>query len=97
MTDLPSIGQKNEDVMSYGRDPISDFQRSMRRGVPDSELRDHVRKMMSCLVEKRIEYIPREAGSDWRDLPNIVVELEDGTMTRRLEYQHRVNGPGGES
>ena len=88
MTDLPSIGQKNEDVMSYGRDPISDFQRSMRRGVPDSELRDHVRKMMSCLVEKRIEYIPREAGSDWRDLPNILVKLADGTYADKLVYKY---------
>ena len=62
MTDLPSIGGKNEEVMSYGADPISDFQRSMRRGVPDNELRDHVRKVMSCLVEKRIEHIPRQSS-----------------------------------
>ena len=52
---------------------------------------------MSPLNQKRVELVPTNPGSDWRDLPNIVVELEDGTMTRKLEYQHRVNGPGGES
>ena len=90
MSDLPSIGRRNEDVMSYGRDPVSDFQRSMRRGVPDNGLRDHVRKIMSCLVDKRIEYIPREPGSDWRDLPNIVVKLADGTYTDKLVYRYDI-------
>ena len=88
MSDLPSIGRRNEDVVSYGQDPVSDFQRSMRRGVPDNGLRDHVRKIMSCLVDKRIEYVPKEPGADWRDLPNIVVKLADGTYTDKLVYRY---------
>ena len=44
---------------------------------------------MSPLNQKRVELVPTNPGSDWRDLPITVVELEDGTITRRLEYQHR--------
>ena len=44
---------------------------------------------MSPLNQKRVELVPTNPGSDCRDLPITVVELEDGTITRRLEYQHR--------
>lgn len=37
---------------------------------------------MTPLVEARIAHIP--IGGDWRDLPNIVVKLSDGTYTNKL-------------
>lgn len=55
------------------------------RGKPyRSILTDHVCKEMSLLVEARMSYIPTASGSDWRDLPNIVVQLSDGTFTKKL-------------
>ena len=47
-------------------------------------LRDHICKEMSPLVAARMSYIPLAPGSDWRDLPNIVVRLTDGTKTQKL-------------
>ena len=41
---------------------------------------------MNALVEKRMELIPTEEGSDWRDLPNIVTKLSDGTYSQKLFY-----------
>ena len=48
------------------------------------ELRDHVCKEMASLVVARIQRIPQEPGSDWRDLPNISVRLADGKYTGKL-------------
>ncbi|KFM81898.1 DNA (cytosine-5)-methyltransferase PliMCI, partial [Stegodyphus mimosarum] len=51
---------------------------------------------MSPLVEARMKYIPMTPGSDWRDLPNIVVRLKDGNYTKKLVYAHEdiKNGRG---
>jgi hypothetical protein len=43
---------------------------------------------MNALVEKRMELIPTEEGSDWRDLPNIVTKLSDGTYSQKLIYSY---------
>ena len=42
---------------------------------------------MSPLVNARMEMIPTEPGSDWRDLPNIIARLDDGTYTEKLQYK----------
>lgn len=47
-------------------------------------LRDHICKEMASLVETRIAHIPTATGSDWRDLPNIIVRLSDGTFCNKL-------------
>ena len=47
-------------------------------------LRDHICKEMSPLVEARMRHIPLKPGSDWRELPNIVVTLRDGSSTKKL-------------
>ena len=47
-------------------------------------LRDHICKEMSPLVAARMSYIPLAPGADWRDLPNTVVRLSDGTKTQKL-------------
>lgn len=31
--------------------------------------------------------IPTTSGSDWRDLPNVVMKLSDGTYTDKLVYK----------
>ena len=46
-------------------------------------LRDHICKDMVPLIEVRITRIPTASGSDWCDLPNIVVRLSDGTFTKK--------------
>lgn len=45
---------------------------------------DHICKDMGPLVAARMSLIPSKPGSDWRDLPNIVVRLSDGTLTNKL-------------
>lgn len=47
-------------------------------------LKDHVCKLLQPLSIARISYIPRVPGADWRDLPNIVVQLSDGSYTKKL-------------
>ncbi len=43
-----------------------------------------------------MERIPTNPGADWRDLPNDVVKLSDGTWTNKLVYTHhdREQGKG---
>lgn len=53
-------------------------------GTDDEILRDHICQPVNAIAEKRISLIPRTPGSDWRDLPNIAVELRDGSRTRKL-------------
>ncbi|KYN05968.1 DNA (cytosine-5)-methyltransferase PliMCI [Cyphomyrmex costatus] len=87
--DLPEIKcGSNIEEMSYVGEPITHFQRKMRGKPYRSILTDHICKEMSPLVEVRMSYIPTTNGSDWRDLPNIVVLLSDGTYTKKLEYLH---------
>jgi DNA (cytosine-5)-methyltransferase 1 len=99
MGDLPEIrnGAKKE-VMEYGGEPMSHFQRLIRRGS-EGRLHDHICKEMSSLVEARMRFIPLAPGSDWRDLPNIVYKLSDGTSSVVLRYTHKESkngkGPGG--
>lgn len=47
-------------------------------------LLDHICKEMAPIVVARIAHIPTLSGSDWRDLPNIVVRLSDDTYTQKL-------------
>ncbi|CAK9832323.1 DNA (cytosine-5)-methyltransferase PliMCI [Anthophora retusa] len=89
MSDLPNIRNGwNTEEMAYGDEPVSHFQRKVRRREPDAILRDHICKDMAPLVEARIAHIPTASGSDWRDLPNIAVRLSDGTYSKKLEYTH---------
>lgn len=87
--DLPEIKcGSNIEEMSYVGEPITYFQRKMRGKPYQSILTDHICKEMSPLVEARMSLIPTTSGSDWRDLPNIVVRLSDGTFSKKLEYTH---------
>jgi len=89
MSDLPEIrnGASNDEI-SYNGDAISHFQRQMRGSQYQPVLRDHICKEMNPLVAVRMRYIPTAPGSDWRDLPNTIVRLSDGTYTNKLAYTH---------
>ncbi|OAD57514.1 DNA (cytosine-5)-methyltransferase 1 [Eufriesea mexicana] len=89
MFDLPEIRNGwNKEEMSYTNEPISHFQKKMRGKQYQLLLRDHICKEMAPLVEARMAHIPIANGSDWRDLPNIGVRLNNGTYSKTLEYTH---------
>eukprot|EP00731_Ephydatia_muelleri_P025291 Em0017g374a len=53
------------------------------------EPRSHFQRLeMNPLVTAHIRYIPLTPGADWRDLPNIEVDLSDGTYAKKLKYTH---------
>jgi len=85
MSDLPRIKNGASKLeISYGGEAKSNFQKRIRRG--SEVLKDHVTKNMAPLIEARFELIPTAPGSDWRDLPNKVMTLKDGTQCRKLVY-----------
>ncbi|XP_017781710.1 PREDICTED: DNA (cytosine-5)-methyltransferase PliMCI-like [Nicrophorus vespilloides] len=89
MADLPDIknGASKHEMM-YDNDPMSHFQRKIRGGA-QSVLKDHICKDMAPLVEARMAHVPLAPGSDWRDLPNIVVKLRDGSFANKLRYSYK--------
>lgn len=78
--------------MNYDEEPKTHFQREMRKGI--DKLIDHICKSMSPLVDARMSLIPTEAGSDWRDLPNIIMQLRDGTYSEKLKYNYHDKSRG---
>lgn len=97
MSDLPEIrnGSNNQE-RTYDSEPLGHFQRLMRGTDYQPLLRDHICKEMAPVVEARMSHIPTASGSDWRDLPNIVTRLPDGSYTNKLQYHHhdKKNGKG---
>nr|CAD7207530.1 unnamed protein product [Timema douglasi] len=85
LSDLPEIcnGHQVAD-MPFEGDSLSHFQRKMRGPEDQQVLRDHICKDMASIVKARIASIPTASGSDWRDLPNVVVRLSDGSYTNKL-------------
>eukprot|EP00112_Aurelia_sp_Birch-Aquarium-sp1_P017779 Seg416.11 transcript_id=Seg416.11/GoldUCD/mRNA.D3Y31 product="DNA methyltransferase 1" protein_id=Seg416.11/GoldUCD/D3Y31 len=85
----------NKQEMSYA-EPLCHFQRKMRANE-EQILRDHTCKEMSALTAARMRHVPKQPGSDWRDLPNIVVRLPDGSHSNVLRYTHndKKNGRNG--
>ncbi|CAH1179610.1 unnamed protein product [Phaedon cochleariae] len=89
MSDLPDIKNGwNKTEMPYGGDAVSHFQKMMRGSDQKELVHDHICKEMSALVEARMSHIPVHPGSDWRDLPNISVKLNDGTSSFILRYPY---------
>lgn len=87
MSDLPEIRNgASASEISYNGEPQSWFQRQLRGSQYQPILRDHICKDMSPLVAARMRHIPLAPGSDWRDLPNIQVQLTDGTLAKKLRY-----------
>ena len=71
---------------SYDEEPLTHYQNKMRQHT-DGVLLDHITEPLTPLDVARIELIPE--GGDWRDLPNIETELEDGTTTQKLVYPYK--------
>lgn len=89
MSDLPTIENGfNKREFAYGGEAESHFQRLMRSRCSTNVVKDHICKEMAPLVEARMSYIPLRPGSDWRDLPNMIVRLKDGTFTNKLRYSY---------
>ncbi|KAL7287133.1 hypothetical protein TKK_0018750 [Trichogramma kaykai] len=89
LSDLPLIKSgKGEEMMRYGSEPATHFQRKVRRGLDDTSLFDHMCKDLGPMSEARMAHIPTARGSDWRDLPNISIPLSDGTYTNKLKYNY---------
>lgn len=83
MSDLPEISNGADCVeIEYGSKPETHFQREVRGTDGTAKLRDHICKKMAPLVQARVSRIPTDPGSDWRDLPNISVELADGNKCK---------------
>ncbi|VVC27392.1 DNA (cytosine-5)-methyltransferase 1-like,Bromo adjacent homology (BAH) domain,DNA (cytosine-5)- [Cinara cedri] len=102
-SDLPEIKNgANNEAIPYKHKPKTHLQQLLRYPnnlLSESILTDHICKDMSLLVQARMELIPISEGSDWRDLPNIEVQLADGNWTNTLVYryhdQNNGKGPGG--
>ena len=90
ISDLPHISSGHDrDVMSYDSVPRSHLQRLLRAGSSD-QVRDHITKEVNSLAQERIRNIPTIPGSDWRDLPNISMTLDDGRKIKRLHYAYQM-------
>ncbi|KAB0805238.1 hypothetical protein PPYR_02208 [Photinus pyralis] len=90
MSDLPKIRNgSNSQKMPYDSEPISHFQRVIRDHNATDCVIDHICKEMAPIVESRMSHIPIYPGADWRDLPNSVLRLSDGTFTNKLKYPYR--------
>ena len=91
-----SNSDKNE--VNYRCEPKGSFQKMARWNSKTGEFRqsieDHVSKKLSTLVMERLKYIPKTFGADWRDLPNISVNLPDGTTTHALRYPYNTKRDG---
>jgi len=86
--DLPEVGNGSlfYTFESLGNN-ASAFHRRIRAG--SRRLFDHTTEESSPLLAARIENIPKERGSDWRDLPNKVVQLKDGSKCQKMNYLYR--------
>ncbi|RWS19290.1 DNA (cytosine-5)-methyltransferase 1-like protein, partial [Leptotrombidium deliense] len=85
ISDLPKINTDLPKKVSYKSSPVCHYQKIMRF-YSNETIRDHCCKQISALTKARINEIPQTAGSDWRDLPNIRVQLPDGTVVNKLVY-----------
>lgn len=45
---------------------------------------NHVCKSLDPLTQARVELIPAASKADWRDLPNVEIELSDGNFAKKL-------------
>ena len=80
LSDLPN----QTGGLAYTGPPRSAFQRRVRAG--GGELTDHCSLELSAADQARVSLIPRQPGADWRDLPNIEIQLSDGSKLGKLSY-----------
>lgn len=80
-----AIGDLATSDGSYASAPEGAYQRRMREGAAAAPM-DHEPRKLSLINQARVNAIPADSpGADWRDLPDDVVRLADGSLTKRLE------------
>ena len=89
LADLPKIQSGSAvEYLKYQSKPETHFQKMVRFDKKRNQyldwLNDHICRKMTPLNDMRIRLIPLVPGSDWRDLPNEVVQLGNGTWTEKL-------------
>ena len=88
ISDLPPLLQAKSD-RKYLHPPQSGFQKLMRADdYEGSKVTHHETKTMSMIINARLALIPKTPGADWKDLPNKVIELPDGTKTVKIKYPY---------
>ncbi|CAD5114719.1 DgyrCDS3762 [Dimorphilus gyrociliatus] len=100
--DLPKIENNQRDLhteLEYKGLPDSHYQRLLRKDTGDTVF-DHICKPLNVLVIERIKHVPKSPKSDWRDIPNIEITLQDGRIIKKLVYEYddiqNGRGPNGE-
>lgn len=83
ISDLPSVYSGVQEYL----EPRTAYQRNVRRNYC-GPVNEHVVKTPSLLNQARIDRIPFLPHSDWRDLPNIELQLPDGQAVRKLNYRY---------
>ena len=75
ISDLPPIPSGHDQLsINYQAKPRSHLQRNFRQNA--TKLTDHITKPLNPLQQERVNLIPTDPGSDWRDLPNKVKHLD---------------------
>lgn len=88
ISDLPRLVAGDGEPIAYQCSPKTSFQQRMRRNGSDL-LHDHVIRTPSELNQARMDRIPLQTGSDWRNLPNEEMVLNDGKNVKKLVYKYR--------
>ncbi|CAN7976045.1 unnamed protein product, partial [Ixodes persulcatus] len=81
ISDLASL--EPSDSASSFSEPMSCYQR-MLKGNSRGPIRDHVPKLLTPLMQARVDHIPKVPRANWRSLPNIKLLLRNGKYTRKL-------------
>ncbi|KAJ9177054.1 hypothetical protein P3X46_012307 [Hevea brasiliensis] len=83
--DLPAVGNgASKTILEYKNDPISWFQKKIRGET--AVLTDHISKEMNELNLIRCQKIPKQPGSDWRDLPDEKIKLSTGQVVDLIPW-----------
>ena len=91
--DLPVVehNHKDKEKKEYSKyEALTSYQKMMRQGLKKVSL--HYNTEYEPIVLKRIELL-KEPGSDWRDLPNEIHELSDGSYSQYLYYDYLYENP----
>nr|QCB92131.1 DNA cytosine methyltransferase isoform 1 [Ixodes ricinus] len=92
ISDLASL--EPSDSASSFSEPMSCYQR-MLKGNSRGPIRDHVPKLLTPLMQARVDHIPKVPRANWRSLPNIKLLLRNGKYTRKLVYHSFGRGISG--
>ncbi|XP_001607336.1 DNA (cytosine-5)-methyltransferase 1 [Nasonia vitripennis] len=88
LIDLPTTKVAITEEMNYDAKSTSLFSKIMRLNMLEPTVFNHVCKDLGPLVECRISQIPLAVGSDWRNLPNIEMQLKDESYAKKLIYNY---------